>query len=130
MIITRDFLQLIEKLTIDCEMVLMVLRTVGPDMCTDVDKLNQIYSAYKTNFDIEDEEIFNTFLKNHWTFLEFETEEDAMEFARENLPMNKTDLDPDYFVQFYIFNRGALAFANDDLKSLSSRTGVTPQPVE
>lgn len=121
-IVVRDFLQVIEKFTEDSELVLMILRTVGPDSCASIEKYNEVYSAYKSNFDVESTGIFNTFLRNEWSFLEFSTEEEAIKFAKENLPVSKDDLDPDYFIQCFVFNRGALAFSNDSLKVLSHRT--------
>lgn len=123
-IITKTFCDYLVSSTEATGTCLMVLRTVGPDACTDVDKINEIYSAYKTNMDGENTGVFDTFLKNEWTFLEFETEEEAMDFARDNLPMNKQTTDPDYFVQFWIFNSGAVAYANDDFTKLSHKVAA------
>lgn len=120
-IVVRDFLQVIEKFTSDSEIVLMILRTVGPDSCDCQEKYNEIYSSYKSNFDVESDRIFNTFLRNEWSFLEFETEEEAVKFAKENLPVSKENIDEHYFVQCFVFNRGALAFSNDSLSVLSHR---------
>jgi len=123
-ITTKTFLQYIETTTEAAGTVLMVIRTVGPDACTDTDKVNEIYSVYKTNMDEENTEVFPTFLANEWTFLEFETEDDAVEFGRDNLPVNN-QVDPDYFVQWWVFNSGALAFANDNLTKLSHRVKIS-----
>lgn len=117
---TQTFLQYIESTTESMGTCVAVLRTVGPDNCTDADKVNEIYSAYKTNFDEENVDVFPTFLPNEWTFLTFDTEEDAREWALDNVPRS-TDVDPDYMVQCWIFNSGALSYANDNLTKLSHR---------
>ena len=119
-ITTHTFLQHIETVTRASESCIMVLRTVGPDNCADVDKVNDIYSAYKTNMDEENTEVFPTFLGNEWTFLTFNTEDDAIEYAKDNLPKTK-DVDPDYFVQCWVFYNGFLSYANDDCSKLSHR---------
>lgn len=117
---TQTFLQYIETTTEATSSCVMVLRTVGPDACTDPAKVNDIYSAYKTNMDEENVDVFPTFLANEWTFLTFETEEEARDWAFDNVPRNK-DVDPDYFVQCWIFNSGALSWSNDNLTKLSHR---------
>ena len=106
-IVTNTFLQYIEASTTAMDSCVMVLRTVGPDACTDADKINEIYSAYKNNMDEENTEVFPTFLANEWTFLTFDTEQEAVDFADDNLPRS-TDVDPDYFVQCWIFTSGGL----------------------
>lgn len=118
MITTRDFIEFMERVTADGS-TFMLLRTTGPNACTDEAKVNEIYSVYKTEFDVEDTGIFNKFLGNDWTFLEFETEAEAIDFARENLPITKETTDPDYFVQCYIFSQGALSWKNDNLNYFS-----------
>jgi len=122
MIVARDFLEWIEHYTSSTQTTLMVLRTVGPDNATDADKVNHIYSIYKSNFDSEEIEIFNKFLYNEFTFIEFDTEEEAYQFGIENFPMTRSAVDDqDYFVQMFIFNGGNLAYANDSLEGLSDR---------
>lgn len=117
---TETFLQYIESTTTAMDSCVMVMRTVGPDACTDSEKINTIYSAYKNNMDEENTEVFPTFLANEWTFLTFNTEEQAREFARDNLPLDMTD-DPDYFVQAWVFVSGGLSWSNDNLTKLSHR---------
>lgn len=118
--IARDFLELLMYWTEKTESVIMMLRTTGPDNATEQDKVNHIYSVYKSNFESDRVDFFDKFLYNEFTFLEFDTEEEAYEFALHNFPMNKEG-DPDYFVQFFIFSSGNLAYANDSLSGLSDR---------
>lgn len=121
---TMTLLDLIVDYTEKTQKCILVLRTVGPDSCTDVDKVNEIYSAYKNNMDEENTGVFNTFMRNEWTFLEFETEQEAVRYYKDNLPLSKSETDPDYFVQFWLFNSGALGYANDDLTKLSHRVAA------
>jgi len=123
---THTFLQYIEDTTQRLRTCVMVLRTEGPDACTDADKVNQIYSAYKNNMDEENTGVFPTFLANEWTFLTFETEDEARDWAKDNLPLGRDDVDPDYFVQCWIFDNGALSYANDNLTKLSHRVAAAP----
>lgn len=129
--IAKDFLELIESVTETENKTIMVLRTVGPDNASDVEKINYIYSVYKTNFESENVDLFEKFLYNEFTFVEFDTEEEAYDFAITNFPVNKNTVDGDYFVQVFVFSNGNLAYTNDSLKGLSNRVGIeSPQPVE
>lgn len=131
--VAKDFLELLETVTEAQNSTIMVLRTVGPDNATEVDKINYIYSVYKTNFESENVDIFEKFLYNEFTFVEFDTEEEAYDFAVFNFPVNKKLIDDnDFFVQVFVFSNGNLAYANDTLKGLSNRVGVEApsQPVE
>lgn len=121
---TMTLMDLIVDYTEKTQKCLLVIRTVGPDACTDADKVNKIYSAYKNNMDEENTGVFNTFMRNEWSFLEFETEAEAVEYYSDNLPLNKADTDPDYFVQFWLFNTGAFGFTNDNLAPLSHRVPI------
>ena len=122
---TQTFLQFIEETTKQAQSCVMVVRTIGPDACTDADKVNEIYSAYKTNMDEENVDVFPTFLANEWSFLTFETEDLAIEYAKDNLPKTN-DVDPDYFVQCWVFYNGFLSYANDNLTTLSHSVVATP----
>ena len=124
--IVRDFVELLMHWTEVTETVLMVVRTTGPDNVSDSEKINHIYSVYKSNIESDRVDFFDKFLYNEFTFLEFDSEEEAYEFGLHNFPMNKEG-DPDYFVQFFIFSHGNLAYANDSLSGLSDRI---PQPAE
>jgi hypothetical protein len=126
MMIIRDFLEWIEYYTETQKKTMMILRTIGPDNVSDAEKANQIYSVYYQNLQPESPELFNKLLYNEFTFVEFDTEEKAYEFAVENFPMNR-DGDPDYFVQVVVFSNGNLAYSNDNLRSFSDRI---PPPVE
>jgi hypothetical protein len=116
----KDFLQLLESYTSSQEKTLMLLRTVGPDNVTDQDKANQIYSLYYQNLNPESPLLFDRLLYNEFTFVEFETEKEAYDFAINNFPVDETD-DLDYFVHCFVFSNGNLAYANTNLKSLSNR---------
>jgi hypothetical protein len=116
----KDFLQLLESYTSLQEKTLMMLRTVGPDNVTDQDKANQIYSLYYQNLNPESPLLFDRLLYNEFTFVEFETEKEAYDFAINNFPVDETD-DLDYFVHCFVFSNGNLAYANTNLKSLSNR---------
>jgi hypothetical protein len=124
--IVRDFMEWIEHYTKTQQTTMMVLRTVGPDNVSDTEKANEIYSIYYQNLQPESPLLFDKLLYNEFTFVEFETEEEARSFALYNFPANK-DGDPDYFVQVFIFTNGDLSYANDSLRSLSDRI---PPPVE
>lgn len=126
--ITRDFLEWIEYYTEKEQTTLMILRTVGPDNTVSQEKSNQVYSVYYQNLQSESLELFNNLLYNEFTFVEFDTEEEAYQFALENFPMNK-DMDLDYFVQVFIFANGRLLFANDNLKSLSNNIPLQEEPI-
>jgi len=118
--IARDFVEFIIEWTEALNKTLMVIRTTGPDSATDVEKVNHIYSVYKSNFESDRVDFFNKFLYNEFTFLEFDSEEEAYDFGIQNFPMNKNG-DMDFFVQFFIFSNGNLAYANDSLSGLSDR---------
>ena len=47
--IIRDFLEWIEYYTESQQKTMMILRTIGPDNVDDVEKANEIYSAYYQN---------------------------------------------------------------------------------
>lgn len=100
---------------------LMLIRTVGPDGCTDVEKIDHIYSAYHLNLDSEHPLLFDTLLRNEFTIAEFDTEENARDFAIDNFPLRASRVDADYFVQVFVFCNGNLSYANDSLTGLSSR---------
>ena len=116
----KDFLELLETYTESQQKVLMMLRTVGPDSVTDQEKADQIYSVYYQNLHTESAMLFDKLLYNEFTFVEFKTESEAYDFAIHNFPMDETD-DSDYFVQCFVFSNGGLAYANTNLKSLSTR---------
>jgi hypothetical protein len=116
----KDFLELLESYTSSQEKTLMMLRTVGPDSVTDQDKANQIYSLYYQNLNPESPLLFDRLLYNEFTFVEFETEKEAYDFAIHNFPVDETD-DSDYFVHCFVFSNGNLAYTNTSLKSLSTR---------
>jgi hypothetical protein len=127
MIVVRDFLEWIEYYTQSQQKTLMILRTIGPDNVEDAEKANQIYSVYYQNLQPESPVLFDKLLYNEFTFVEFETEEEAYQFAIENFPLNR-DGDPDYFVQVFVFSNGNLAHANDSLISLSDRVSPPVEP--
>jgi len=120
-----DMLEWIEESSLD--KVLMFIRTIGPDNCTDEEKKTNIYAAYAGNLEGEHPGLFNTILNNEFAIVEFDTESNASEFAQENFPYRAADVDPDYFVQVFIFVDGGISFANDNLTGLSSRI---PRPVQ
>jgi len=105
---------------------LVLLRTVGPDNVEDHDKANAIYSAYYLNMQSEQPEIFDTLLYNEFTFVEFDTEDEALEFVQNNFPGVVTD-DLDYFIQYVVFVDGGIAQTNNGLVGLME---PTPQPLE
>lgn len=117
--IVKDFYHLLIDITEKNQSTIMLLRTVGPDNTSDFDKANKIYSAYHLNLQIESPELFDKLLYNEFVFVEFNDEEEAYNFAVDNLPMNKNNVDSDYFIQFFIFSNGLYAYANDSLESLS-----------
>jgi len=126
--IGRDFLDWIEYYTESQQKIMMILRTIGPDNVSSADKANEIYSAYYQNLQTESPALFDKLLYNEFTFVEFDTEEEARQFAIENFPTNKIG-DPDYFVQVFVFSNGNLAYANDNLTSLSDRVSPPMEPL-
>ena len=126
--IGRDFLDWIEYYTESQQKIMMILRTIGPDNVSSADKANEIYSAYYQNLQTESPALFDKLLYNEFTFVEFDTEEEARQFAIENFPTNKIG-DPDYFVQVFVFSNGNLAYANDNLTSLSDRVSPPVEPL-
>ena len=126
--IGRDFLDWIEYYTESQQKIMMILRTIGPDNVSSADKANEIYSAYYQNLQTESPALFDKLLYNEFTFVEFDTEEEARQFAIENFPTNKIG-DQDYFVQVFVFSNGNLAYANDNLTSLSDRVSPPVEPL-
>ena len=126
--IGRDFLDWIEYYTESQQKIMMILRTIGPDNVSSANKANEIYSAYYQNLQTESPALFDKLLYNEFTFVEFDTEEEARQFAIENFPTNKIG-DPDYFVQVFVFSNGNLAYANDNLTSLSDRVSPPVEPL-
>lgn len=126
--IGRDFLDWIEYYTESQQKTMMILRTIGPDNVSSADKANEIYSAYYQNLQTESPALFDKLLYNEFTFVEFDTEEEARQFAIENFPTNKIG-DPDYFIQVFVFSNGNLAYSNDDLTSLSDRVSPSVEPL-
>ena len=126
--IGRDFLDWIEYYTESQQKIMMILRTIGPDNVSSANKANEIYSGYYQNLQTESPALFDKLLYNEFTFVEFDTEEEARQFAIENFPTNKIG-DPDYFVQVFVFSNGNLAYANDNLTSLSDRVSPPVEPL-
>lgn len=120
MIISRDFLEYIKHTTSKDGSTIMILRPIGPDGVSDVEKASQIYSAYHVNLEPECPGLFDKLLYNEFVFVEFASEETAYQFALENLPMNKTSVESDYWIQFFIITNGDYYYSNDDLKALSA----------
>ena len=120
-----DMLEWIEECSVD--KVLMFIRTTGPVNCTDEQKKTNIYAAYAGNLEGENSLLFNTILNNEFAIVEFDTESNARLFAEENFPYRASDVDPDYFIQVFVFVDGGISFANDNLTGLSSRI---PRPVQ
>jgi len=116
--IVKDFYHFLIDSTEKNQSTIMLLRTIGPDSVDDFEKANKIYSTYHLNLQSEDPELFDKLLYNEFVFVEFSGEEEAYNFALENLPMNK-NIDNDYFIQFFIFSNGLYVYSNDSLASLS-----------
>lgn len=119
MMIVHDFLEFARHITAKDQSTVMILRTVGPDGVTDAQKANEIYSAYHLNLEPLGEGLFDKLLYNEFVFVHFDSEQEAYDFALENLPMNKNNIDSDYFVQFYIFHDGEFAYGNNSVKGLT-----------
>jgi hypothetical protein len=117
--IVHDFLEFGRYITAKDHSTVMILRTVGPDGVTDTQKANEIYSAYHLNLEPLGEGLFDKLLYNEFVFIQFNSEQEAYDFALENLPMNKKNIDSDYFVQFYIFSDGEFAYGNNSVKGLT-----------
>ena len=77
--IARDFVEFVMSVTERLDTTLMIIRTTGPDAAQDAEKVNEVYSVYKSNFDSERVDFFDKFMYNEFTFLEFDSEEDAYE---------------------------------------------------
>ena len=115
--IARDFLEFGEHVTKDGSTV-MILRTVGPDTVTDAEKANEIYSMYHLNLQPDYPEMFDKLLYNEFVFLEFGDDQEALQFARDNLPMTIPS-DADYFIQWFIFTDGMFYQGNNSVKGLT-----------
>lgn len=122
----KNFKDWAKSYTAAVDNALVLLRTVGPDSVTDETKANQIYSAYYLNMETSHPEVFDKLLYNEFTFVEFDTEDEAIEFVTENFPTNVTD-DMDYFVQYVVFVDGSVTRENNGLTGLME---PAPQPVE
>ena len=119
MIIPRDFLEYLKHDTAKDASTVMILRPIGPDGVSDAERASQIYSAYHLNLEPECPGLFDKLLYNEFVFVHFDSEQEAYDFALENLPMNKNNIDSDYFVQFYIFHDGEFAYGNNSVKGLT-----------
>lgn len=122
----KNFKDWAKSYTTAVDNALVLLRTVGPDNVDDDVKANQIYSAYYLNMQTEHPGIFDKLLYNEFTFVEFDTEEEALTFVTENFPNTVTD-DLDYFVQYVVFHDGSVVRTNNGLTGLME---PPPQPLE
>lgn len=119
-IVPRDFLEYLKHDTAKDDSTVMILRPVGPDGVDDATRASEIYSAYHLNLEPECPGLFDKLLYNEFVFVEFDSHEDAYQFALENLPMNKSSVDSEYWIQFFIISAGDYTYGNDDLRALSA----------
>ena len=116
--IARDFLDFLKCYTSHEHKAVVMLRTIGPDTVSDFDKANKIYSIYYMNLQ-EYPDLFDKLLYNEITFAEFDSEEEAVNFVRDNFPSSRDQGDPDYFIQYFVVSDGELAYSNDNIKYIS-----------
>ena len=121
----KNFMQWIQHYSEALQTTVVLLRTVGPDSVDDATKANAIYSAYYMNMQSENPAIFDKLLYNEFTFVEFNSEESAWAFCRDNFPGVKPD-DTDYFIQYVIFSNGMYVRGNDGMNGLRE---PEPQPL-
>lgn len=119
-----DFITFLEDITRETGKTYVMLRCVGPNKCTDVDKLREVYSAYKLNLP---KEIYKQIFYNEFVFVEMENEDVAWDFAFENFPKN-TSGDPDYFIFACVASNGTIGYANDELKHYYTIPTGTARP--
>jgi len=121
---TLDFLTFLEDTTAATGKTYLLLRMVGPNNCTDVEKLKEVYAAYKFNLDAE---VYQKIFNNEFVFVEFDTDDQAVDYAFDNFPKN-TDGDPDYYVFTCVISEGTVCYSNDELSHYYSvPTGVKPE---
>lgn len=106
-----DFVTFLEDITRETGKTYILLRCVGPNNCTDVEKLKEVYAAYKFNLDAE---VYSKIFHNEFVFIEMEDEETAIDYAFENFPKN-TEGDPDYYIFVCVASNGVVGYANDEL---------------
>lgn len=107
----KDFLQFLMDITRETGKTYLMLRCSGPDKCTDVDKLNEVYGTYKA---ILPPDIYRKIFYNEFVFIEMDTDDEACDFAKDYFPKN-TSGDPDYFIFTCVVSEGVVCYANDDL---------------
>jgi len=119
-----DFLTFLEDTTRDTGKTYLMLRMVGPSKCTDVEKLKEVYAAYKFNLDST---VYNKIFYNEFVYVEFDNDDAAIDYAFDNFPRN-TDGDPDYYIFACVISAGTVMYSNDELSHYYTvPTGVRPE---
>lgn len=119
-----DFITFLEEVTRATGKTYLMLRAVGPNKCTDVEKLREVYAAYKLNLDYS---VYKEIFYNEFVFIEMENEDVAWDYAYENFPKN-TNGDPDYFIFVCVASNGTIGYANDELKHYYTIPTGTARP--
>lgn len=90
------------------EKVTLVLRNVGPRNIADATRQAEVYDTYKM---ILDRDVMHGLLNNEIIFVEFDTLDEATEYAR-NFPRNPGE-QPDFYVLAEVYNfNGAIEYHN------------------
>lgn len=88
----------------------LFVRVIGPNKCTNVDKLNEVYGVYKNILPFD---IYTGIFYNEMMIIEFETIEQAERFLVDSFPNSPTDGDPDYYIFGAVYNElGQEIFSN------------------
>jgi|SaaInlV_120m_DNA_3_1039746.scaffolds.fasta_scaffold00666_7 hypothetical protein len=106
-----DFLTFLEETTRDTGKTYLMLRMTGPNTCTDVEKLKEVYAAYKFNLDSD---VYQKIFHNEFVYIEFNTDDEAVNYAFDNFPKN-TDGDADYYIFACVISEGTVCYSNDEL---------------
>lgn len=121
-----DFLTFLENITKETGKTYLLLRCVGPNNCNDVDKLKEVYAAYKFNLDFE---VYTKIFNNEFVFIEMENDDVACDYAAANFPRN-TEGDPDYYIFTCVVSEGVVCYANDELSHYYSVPTKTRSELE
>jgi len=106
-----DFLTFLEDTTRETGKTYLMLRMTGPNNCTDVEKLKEVYAAYKFNLD---DNVYRKIFHNEFVYIEFDTDDEAVNYAFDNFPKN-ADGDPDYYIFTCVISEGTVCYSNDEL---------------
>lgn len=106
----HDFLYIIEEFVKLKGKPHLFVRNIGPNKCSDVNKLNKVYSLYRNLLPFD---VFTGLFYNEFFIIEFDTVDNAINFLADSFPNSPVDGDPDYYIFGTVYNKlGQEVFSN------------------